>query len=92
MTTNNVLKVSATTDPNKLGGAIAKTLAEIDTVYVKAIGAESVNQAVKGIIVARTFLASSAKDIKIVPGFEVQPSDIKDEVTITVFKLSVLKE
>lgn len=85
-----ILKVSANTDPKKLGGAIAKYLEEGKYVVVKAMGDKPVNNAVKGIIVSRGYLASSAKDVRISPGFEMQETDTKAEVTITVFNLQLV--
>ena len=69
---NNVpveLRVSGTTHPTKLGGAIAKYMGEVDKVVLTAMGNAAVNQAVKGIIVAQSYLASNAKRLDIQMGF-----------------------
>lgn len=63
-------RVSSTTNPNSLAGAIAEKLRGGDTtVKAQAIGAGSVNQLVKSIAISRGYLASSGKDIICVPGF-----------------------
>ena len=69
---NNVpveLRVSGATHPTKLGGAIAKYMGEVDKVVLTAMGNAAVNQAVKGIIVAQSYLASNAKRLDIQMGF-----------------------
>ncbi|AJC73593.1 MAG: Stage V sporulation protein S [Thermotoga sp. 50_1627] len=64
-----ILKVSSSSNPNKVAGAIAGALSKADRVEIQAIGAGAVNQAVKAIAVARRFLNENDKDIYMVPGF-----------------------
>ncbi|MGB9790760.1 MAG: stage V sporulation protein S [Thermotoga caldifontis] len=64
-----ILKVSSSSNPNKVAGAIAGALSKADRVEIQAIGAGAVNQAVKAIAVARRFLNENGKDIYMVPGF-----------------------
>jgi len=64
-----ILKVSSSSNPNKVAGAIAGALSKADRVEIQAIGAGAVNQAVKAIAVARRFLNENNKDIYMVPGF-----------------------
>jgi len=54
-----ILKVSSTTDPNKLAGAIASEIRVEGIVVIDAIGGGSVNQAIKAIAVARGWLVPS---------------------------------
>lgn len=64
-----LLKVSAKSNPNMVAGAIAGILRENRDVELQAIGAGSVNQAVKAVAVARVFLADDGISIGIVPCF-----------------------
>ncbi len=83
------LRVSGTTTPSKLGGAIVKYLNETSKVILLAMGDKAVGQAVKGVIVAQTFLASSALDFNLKMGFKTN-KDIKSdrEVTVIAFYVS----
>lgn len=70
---NLVLKVSSKSNPNSVAGAIAGGLQENKKVELQAIGAGAVNQCVKAIAVARSYVAASGIDLVCVPAFcEVQ--------------------
>jgi len=56
-----VLKVSHSSAPNKVAGAIAGVLSKTDEVELQAIGAGAVNQAVKAIAIAKDLLKQKAK-------------------------------
>ena len=64
-----VLKISATTNPNKAAGAIALYIKEQGEVEIQAVGAGAVNQAVKAIAIARTFVIVNGIDLVCVPNF-----------------------
>ncbi len=64
-----VLKVSAKSVPNSVAGAIAGVVRESGSVEVQAIGAGATNQAVKGIAIARGYLAPAGMDLVCVPTF-----------------------
>jgi len=86
------LKVSGQTNPNKLGGAIVKYLNEVDKVAVRAMGDKAVNQAVKGIIVAQSYLASEAKELRTRFGFRNKyDEELGKEITFVVFYLTLVK-
>lgn len=65
-----VLKVSGSSVPRSVAGAIASILRREDTVAVQAVGAMAVNQAVKSMAIAREYLVGDAWDIAITPSFE----------------------
>ncbi len=67
--TAKLLRVSATSNPYKVAGAIASVLREDPEVTVQAIGATAVNQAIKSIIHARRFLEGDQLDLVLVPSF-----------------------
>ncbi|PNR95718.1 stage V sporulation protein S [Petrotoga sp. 9PWA.NaAc.5.4] len=64
-----VLKVSHSSSPNKVAGAIAGVLSKTDEVEIQAIGAGAVNQAVKAIAIAKRFIETKGKEIYVIPGF-----------------------
>lgn len=73
-TEEEVLRVSAASNPQNLASAIAHALYESHKVYVQAVGAGAVNQAVKAIAIARGFVAPRGLDLYMVPGFVTVPS------------------
>ncbi len=64
-----ILKVSSKSDANKVAGALANVLKEKNSVEVQAIGAGALNQAVKGIAIARGFVAPTGKNLVCIPAF-----------------------
>lgn len=65
-----MLKVASGSNPHSVGGSIAKNVQEGKQVTVSAIGAGAVNQAVKAVAIARSFLAPSGMDLLLRVGFE----------------------
>lgn len=63
------LKVSSKSDANKVAGALANVLREKNSVEIQAIGAGALNQAIKGIAIARGFVAPSGKNLICIPAF-----------------------
>ncbi|HOV28972.1 MAG: stage V sporulation protein S [Synergistaceae bacterium] len=64
-----VLKVSATSQPKSVAGAMAAVLREKGVVEVQAVGAGAVNQAVKSIAIARGYVAPNGIDMVCIPAF-----------------------
>lgn len=65
-----ILKVSGSSVPRSVAGAIASVLRREEAVAVQAVGAMAVNQAVKSLAIAREYLVEDAWDISIAPAFE----------------------
>ncbi len=63
------LKVSAKSNPNAVAGALAAVMRERDTAEIQAVGAAAVNQAVKSIAIARSYLKDEGIDMVCVPAF-----------------------
>ena len=81
-----ILKVGTKSNPNKVAGALTNVFREKGTVEIQAIGAGALNQAVKGVAIARGFLAPSGVNLVLIPAF----SDIKiDGEERTAMKLIV---
>lgn len=65
----DVLKVSATSKPKSVAGALAAVLREKGSAEVHAVGAGAVNQAVKAIAITRGYVAPNGIDLVAVPAF-----------------------
>jgi len=65
----DVLKVSATSKPKAVAGALAAVLREKGKVEMQAVGAGAVNQAVKAIAISRGFVAPNGIDLVAIPAF-----------------------
>jgi stage V sporulation protein S len=63
------LRVSAQSRPNAVAGAIAALLRLDGAVEMQAIGPHAVNQAVKSLAIARSYLEQDALDLVLAPGF-----------------------
>lgn len=84
------LKVSSTTKPQALAGAVAKALTEDkQDVELVGIGAGATQQLVKGLIMARRFTSSSGLDLAFVPAFQTVEIDSK-EITAIVWYIKIL--
>lgn len=66
---DGVLKVSASSNPKAVAGALAAVLRERGTAEVQAVGAGAVNQAVKAIAITRGFVAPNGIDLIAIPAF-----------------------
>jgi stage V sporulation protein S len=64
-----ILKVSAKSNPNSVAGALAAVLREREHAEMQAVGAGAINQAVKAIAIARTYLKPSNIELVCVPSF-----------------------
>lgn len=81
-----VLKVSSKSSPNSIAGALAGVIRERGVAEIQAIGAGSINQAVKAIAIARGFVAPSGIDLVCIPAFT---DVVIDEEERTAIKLIV---
>ena len=64
-----VLKVSSSSSPNSVAGALAGVLRERGGAELQAIGAGAINQGVKAVAIARGFVAPSGVDLVCIPAF-----------------------
>ena len=65
----NLIKVSATSRTSAVAGAIAGIVREHHRAEVQAIGAGAVNQAVKALVLATTYLKNDGIFVSCVPEF-----------------------
>ena len=57
------LKVSSKSNPNSVAGALANVFREKGNVEIQAIGAGALNQAIKGVAIARGYVAPTGKNL-----------------------------
>jgi stage V sporulation protein S len=65
------LKVSAKSNPNAVAGALAAALRERETSELQAVGAGAINQAIKAVAIARSYLRGAHLDLVCTPSFVV---------------------
>lgn len=83
------LRVSAGSNPQSVASAIAHAVYEAKTVKLRAVGAGSVNQAVKGIAIARGYVAPRGYDLICKPGFtSIESRD--GEISAILFTISIV--
>ncbi len=63
------LRVSGNSKPNSVAGAIAAILRNESSVEVQAIGPQAINQAVKSIAIARSYIEADLLDLYAQPSF-----------------------
>jgi stage V sporulation protein S len=71
MNSGVTLKVSAKSNPNAVAGALAAALRERDSVELQAVGAGAINQAIKAVAIARSYLKGAHLDAACLPSFVV---------------------
>lgn len=81
------LKVSSKSNPNMVAGALAGIVRDGGEAELHAIGAGAVNQAVKAVAIARSFLEAEKIDLLCRPAFTEITIDGEER---TALKLSVI--
>ncbi|MBU4483092.1 MAG: stage V sporulation protein S [Actinomycetia bacterium] len=65
-----LLRVSSKSNPNSVAGAIAGIIRSDTRVQIQTIGAGALNQAIKGVAIARGFIAPTGQDLVCIPYFK----------------------
>ena len=81
-----LLKVSSNSIPNSVAGAIAGVVREEGKVQIQTIGAGALNQSIKGIAIARGYIAPTGQELVCIPFFkdiEIN-GEIKTAIVLTV--------
>jgi stage V sporulation protein S len=84
----DILRVSAGSNAQAVGSAIAHALYESPQIKLRAVGASAVNQAVKAIAIARGYVAPRGLDLNCRPGFTTVESR-DGNISAIVFTISV---
>jgi len=81
-----LLKVSSSSKPNSVAGAIAGMIRTDNMVRVQTIGAGALNQAIKGIAIARGFIAPTGQELICIPFFKdiEVGGEIKTAIVLTI--------
>jgi stage V sporulation protein S len=82
------VRVSGQSRPNSVAGAIAALLRLHGEVEVQAIGAMAVNQAVKAIAIARSYIAPDGLDLSTVPSFVKLSLDAEERTAMKFVVIS----
>ena len=64
-----ILKVSSTSNPKSVAGALAAVIREEGKAEIQAIGAGAINQTIKAIAIARGYVAPNGMDLVMIPAF-----------------------
>lgn len=64
-----ILRVSSSSNPNAVAGALANVVRIHESAEIQVIGAGSLNQAIKAIAIARGYIAPSGKELYCIPSF-----------------------
>lgn len=83
-----MLRVSATSRPGAVAGAIAKSLRINGEVELQSIGPAANNRSLKGLIIARRYLRDDNLDLNVQPAFVVLEANGEERTAIR-FKIRV---
>lgn len=76
---NEVLKISSKSNPNAIAGAIAGMIKEKERVEMQAIGAGAINQSMKAVAIARSYVAANGIDLVCIPAFCIVKVEDEDK-------------
>jgi stage V sporulation protein S len=82
------LKISSTSKPKSVAGAIAAVLRNSGSVEIQAIGAGAVNQAVKSVAIARAYVVQDGIDMVCVPSFTKTSVNDEEKTAIKILVCS----
>ncbi len=77
-----VLKVSSSSNPKSVAGALAGVLREEKKAEIQAIGAGAVNQSIKAIAISRGYVAPNGMDLIMIPAFTEVMIDDEERTAI----------
>ena len=81
----NIIKVSSKSAAQKVAGALANLFREGEKeVEMQAIGAGALNQAIKGIAIARGYTAPTGKNLVCIPAFSDIIIDGEEKTAIKI--------
>ena len=83
------LRVSGNSHPNSVAGAVAALLRSESQVEVQAIGPHAINQSVKAIAIARSYLEEDGLDLTTQPSF-VKLTLQNEERTAVLFDVKAI--
>ena len=81
-----MIRVSSSSKPSKVAGALTSLLRSQQVVQIQVIGAAALNQSIKAIAIARGYVAPGGNEIYCIPSF--YDLTIEDQV-VTSLRLNV---
>jgi len=87
-----MLAVAAASPVKQVAGSIAHTSRETEPPVLSAVGPASVNQAIKAIAIARSYLEKDGIELKVEASRGDVGSDIKDLIVLNLIKFPLVKE
>lgn len=78
----DIIKVSASSRTSAVAGAIAGVVREHGRAEAQAIGAGAVNQAIKAVAIARTYLQEDGIDVICIPEFTTVDIEGKERTAL----------
>lgn len=82
-----ILKVKSGANVQSLAGCIAACVNKGETVELHAIGAGAVNQMTKAVIIARSYVAVTGRNLAVVPGFGTVKGEENGDRTMIIAKI-----
>ena len=83
-----ILRVSSSSNPNSVAGALANVIRTYKNAEIQVIGAASLNQAIKAIAIARGYIAPSGKELYCIPSFNDILIDEQERTAIRLLVVS----
>ena len=77
-----LMKVASSSSPSAVAGAISSIMRTQEYLNIDTVGAGSLNQAIKAVVIARGYLVPSGIDIKISPSFREIKIDGKEKTAV----------
>lgn len=88
---DRLLRVKGSSAPGTLASAISHGIYEGQNVSLRAIGASAVNQAVKAVAIARSFVAARGIDLHCIPAFDTVEIDGQEMSAIVIHVFPAVK-
>ncbi len=76
------MRVSATSQPSIVAGAIAKAMRDGRVVEIQSIGVRAVYQALKAVIISRSYLEADRLDVVVSPSFTLLDIEGKERTAV----------
>ncbi len=83
-----IFRVKSNTDIKKLGGAIFTNIKNCNEIELSCLGAGSLNQAIKAVIIAKSFAAPVGINLVLDPSFDLTEVENQEK---TLIKLIIKK-
>ena len=84
-----ILKVASNSNPNSVAGALTGVMKEHVQAEIQAVGAGAINQSIKAIAIARSFMIPNGYELSFIPAFTTVNLNGEDR---TAIKLIVHKK